>query len=215
LDEKTLSGNLIHEYGHAVDANWNEKKFNQTQDMADRFVGVKDSSGRDLMERADNLETRAKAKGFKPDEGKEFTQDAPAGHYEYTESLNKKIQSGKLSEDKAITLANAKWDDLSKKENSNYIYDKYDPYVASLSYDKDGKHFEKYARASKQEYFAETFKAYAAEPEAFREKMANMEGYLKTHKEGTDEYKYVKDSLGIMKDSYNFFKNNVFSGHEF
>ena len=215
LDEKKLTGNLIHEYGHAIDVKLNEEKFNKTQDMSDRYFGVKDFGGGDLKERADKLEARAEMKGFNPAEGKEFSQGTPAGFSRFGQSLLKKLEKGKISEEKFSTLANSKWDDLSKKENPNYVYDKYDPYVNSLNYNKDGKHLEKYARASKEEYFAETFKTYASNPESFRTKMTQMEDYLKTHKEGTGEYGYVKESLGIMKDSYKFFQDKVFNGHEF
>jgi len=203
LDAKTVERNGVHELAHIVDAAMADEKYAKTKDPADRYHGLKDSQGRDLYSRARELELMAREKGFKPEEGKAFTMEAPSGLAEYRQNLMEKYNRGEISEKEAKLLDNRKIDELASKQNPNFIYDKYDPYVNSLNYkDKTGNGNEKYARMDKQEYFAETFTTYVLERDAFKEKMSQMEDYLKINKPGTDEYKYVKESLGIMKDSY-------------
>jgi len=200
FDADTLERNTIHELGHMVDATMAEETYTRTGNTSDRYHGLKDSQGRDLFERTQNLEAMAKAKGYNPEQGSSL----PAGLSEYRQSLMKKRESGEITSDEEVKLLdNRKWDELGKKENPNFIYDKYDPHVHSLNYqDKEGKTQEKYARQDKREYFAETFTTYVMDKGEFKQKMSNMEDYLKTNKPGTDEYKYVQESLSIMRDSY-------------
>jgi len=95
-------------------------------------------------------------------------------------------------------------------------YDKHDPYVRSHAYrDLKGQVQEKYARESADEHYAETFKEYTRNPERFRSETAEMGEKLKTLTPGTEEYKYLKESLDIRKESYDYFKNNIFNGKEF
>ena len=200
FDADTLERNTIHELGHMVDATMAEETYARTGNTSDRYHGLKDSQGRDLFERTQNLEAWAKAKGYNPEQGSSL----PAGLSEYRQSLMKKRESGEITSDEEVKLLdNRKWDELGKKQNPNFIYDKYDPHVHSLNYqDKSGNNQEKYARQDKREYFAETFTTYVLDKDEFKQKMSNMEDYLKINKPGTDEYKYVKESLSIMRDSY-------------
>jgi hypothetical protein len=200
FDANTLERNAVHELGHIVDSGMAEGKFNMTNNPSDRYHGLKDEQGRDLFERTQNLEAWAKAKGYNPEQGSSL----PAGLSEYRQSLMKKRESGEITSDEEVKLLdNRKWDELGKKQNPNFIYDKYDPHVHSLNYqDKSGNNQEKYARQDKREYFAETFTTYVMDKDEFKQKMSNMEDYLKINKPGTDEYKYVKESLSIMRDSY-------------
>ena len=101
-------------------------------------------------------------------------------------------------------------------DSEQTIYDKHDPYVKSYAYqDASGNIQEKYARLDSDENYAETFKEYTRSPGRFRKEIVEMEGKLKTLTPGTDEYKYLNESIDIRKSSYNYFKNNVFQGKEF
>jgi hypothetical protein len=106
-------------------------------------------------------------------------------------------------------------DDNSPKAT---LYDKFDPFVQSHDLkDETGTKItaEKYARYNKDEHFAETFEEYVNNPERFKGKIGNMQGELGKLKEGTPEYNYMKESLDIMQGSYDYFKTQVFNGHEF
>jgi len=101
--------------------------------------------------------------------------------------------------------------------NDTTVYDKYDPYVDTHSVrDQDGNIvLEKYTRDNKDEHYAETFREYVRNPERFKGRLTEMEEEMKKHKEGSPEYNYLKESLDIRRESYNYFKNNIFGGNEF
>ncbi|MBU0580858.1 MAG: hypothetical protein KKA19_06745, partial [Candidatus Margulisbacteria bacterium] len=99
----------------------------------------------------------------------------------------------------------------------NTLYDKFDPYVKShgLTDEKGNITDEKYARYNADEHYAETFNEYVNHPERFKGKIDATGEELKKHKEGTPEYKYLKESLDIQQQSYDYFKKNIFGGQEF
>lgn len=104
--------------------------------------------------------------------------------------------------------------------NEDNIYDRFDPYVSSHKWSKEGIPQEKYARKNPREHFAESFKEYVIRPKAFRYKMNYMEEYIATQGPGSEkynkeEYDYVSESLSIMKDVYSYFQTQVFEGYEF
>jgi len=102
-------------------------------------------------------------------------------------------------------------------DEDNPLYDRYDPYVESHPLlDAEGKvAVKKYARENKDEHYAETFQEYVSNPSRFRSKMEEMEEILGNTAKNTPEYEYLRESLDIMKESYNYFKNNIFGGYEF
>ena len=100
-----------------------------------------------------------------------------------------------------------------KKKNS--VFTRFDPFVDENMYKSERNREDKYAGKDSSEYYAETFKAYTHHPEAFRNKIIEMETSLKSLKPDTKEYVYVQTSLFALKESYNYFKREVFDGYEF
>jgi len=95
------------------------------------------------------------------------------------------------------------------------VWDRCDAYVESHPWMKDGEKAEKYARKNFKEHFAETFREYIAYPQRFKDKIASMEKELKTLAPDSEEAKYVSESIDIMKESYNYYKEQIFNGYEF
>ena len=211
LSDEEIVGNLTHEYGHAFSAKLKEmavKEGKETYDEKDQFYTLRDSEGKDLYTRGMELEADARKRGFEPGAGKVFSKELINEILNDEElianrnELRAQLERGEISSAKADMLDNRKLDEIGRKKDPNYIYDKYDPWVNSLNYSDETGHHEKYTRKDKDEFFAETFKTYKLDPDGFKNKMAQMEDYLSYNKEGTDEYNHVKKSLGVMKDSY-------------
>ncbi|MEQ8223649.1 MAG: hypothetical protein ABRQ37_15155 [Candidatus Eremiobacterota bacterium] len=95
------------------------------------------------------------------------------------------------------------------------VWDRCDAYVESHPWMKDGAKAEKYSRKNFKEHFAETFREYIAYPQRFKDKIASMEKELKTLAPDSEEAKYVSESIDIMKESYNYYKEQIFNGYEF
>ena len=138
------------------------------------------------------------------------------------ESIIMTDSHGKRLTDRAIALEeNAKKhghkpDDIAS-DRTGTIYDKYDPYVHSegLKDEKGNTTVEKYARTDENEHFAETFREYVNNPERFKGDIKEIEQKLQGLAANSEEYKYLKESLDIKRESYNYFKNQIFAGHEF
>ncbi len=211
LSDKAMVENLTHEYGHGFSAKLKEiavKEGKETYDEKDQFYTLRDSEGKSIYERGMEVEEEARKKGFEPGAGKVFSKELINEILNDEELIARKkelkadLDQGKISSYDAEMQYNRKLDEIGKKKDPNYIYDKYDPWVDSLNYADTTGYHEKYTRKDKDEFFAETFKTYKLDPDGFKNKMAQMEDYLSYNKEGTDEYNHVKKSLGVMKDSY-------------
>ncbi|MEQ8170837.1 MAG: hypothetical protein ABRQ38_18255 [Candidatus Eremiobacterota bacterium] len=100
-------------------------------------------------------------------------------------------------------------------DTTGTVWDRCDAYVESHPWMKDGAKAEKYSRKNFKEHFAETFREYIAYPKRFKDKIASMERELQTLPPDSEEAKYVSESIDIMKESYNYYKTQIFNGHEF
>ena len=101
--------------------------------------------------------------------------------------------------------------------DTDSIFDKYDPYVKSHPIiDDEGIIVEeKYARRSASENNAETFAEYVNHPGRFRGKIKAMGEEMSHYEPQTMEYSYLSASHEIISGYYDYFKNNIFCGYEF
>ena len=153
---------------------------------------------------ADTNKPDQKAEGYvKPDMMRNITDDKGRNISDRAKALEKE--------------AKAQGHNPDDPGADNTLYDKFDPYVRShgLKDEKGNITDEKYARTHPDEHYAETFNEYVRHPDRFKGKMNATAEELKKHKEGTPEYNYLKESLDIQHQSYNYFKNNIFGGYEF
>jgi hypothetical protein len=142
--------------------------------------------------------------------------DVPGGSY-YPPILDSKGRDLTVRADTLEGDAKAKGHDPDNiaDDAAGTVWDRCDAYVESHPWMKDGAKAEKYSRKNFKEHFAETFREYIAYPQRFKDKIASMEKELKTLAPDSEEAKYVSESIDIMKESYNYYKDQIFNGYEF